>query len=385
LQPTSERRLRVLRLIARTNVGGPALQVSSLATGLDPERFESRLLVGNVEPDEADYLELRAPHVPFVRVPGLGRAVRPTDDLSALRHVAREIKEFRPHIVHTHTAKAGVIGRVSAVARGVPARVHTFHGHLLHGYFSPAKTRAVVLVERQLARRTTKLAVVGARVRDDLLAAGIGKPDQYVVVPPGVPEPSVIGREHARAQLGLPASVPVVAFVARLTAVKRPDRFAEVAKLVGAARADVHFAVAGAGALLDDLKERCAPLGSRVHFLEWQSDVGAVYSAANVVVLTSENEGMPVSLIEAAMCERPAVTTDVGSASEVVSNEETGYVTALDAADIASAVERLLADPARAEAMGRAAGTRARERYGTARLIADTQSIYEEIARTKGF
>jgi glycosyltransferase involved in cell wall biosynthesis len=359
--------------------------VSALETGLDPQRFDHRLLVGTVEPDEADYLELRAPEVSVERVPGLGRSVRPTDDLVAMRHVTRAIREFRPHIVHTHTAKAGVIGRIAAIERRVPARVHTFHGHLLHGYFSPTKTRAVVTVERSLARRTTTLAAVGARVRDDLLAARIGRPDQFVVVPPGVPEPRVVPRAAARAELGLPSDAPVVAFVARMTAVKRPDRFAEVARRVASVQPDTHFAIAGAGALLDDLRERCEPLGARAHFLGWQADVGAVYSAADVVVLTSDNEGMPVSLIEAAMCERPAVTTDVGSASEVVAHDETGFVTSLDTESIAEAVGHLVASPDLAAKMGDAAGARARAQFSTTRLVAATAAIYENIARERGF
>jgi glycosyltransferase involved in cell wall biosynthesis len=368
---------RVLRIVARTNVGGPALQVCALTTGLDRTRFETRLLVGYVEPDEADYLDLRASDTPHVRVAGLGRSVRPADDLRALRAIVAEIRAFRPDIVHTHTAKAGVLGRVAARWCRVPVTVHTFHGHLLQGYFSRPKTRAVIEVERALARRTTTLAVVGTRVRDDLLAAGIGRPDQYVVVPPGVPTPKQPDKDVARADLGLPADAPVVAFVARMTAIKRPDRFAAVAHEVAARRPDAHFVVAGSGALLDDLRARTADLGARAHFLGWQSDVGAVYRAADVVVLTSDNEGMPVSLIEAAMCERPAVTTDVGSASDVVIDSETGFVTSLQSGDIAAAVVRLLDEPDLAQKIGDAAGRRARESFGVSRLVADTERIYE--------
>ncbi len=182
-------RIRVLRVIARMNVGGPALQVTALADGLDPERFEQRLLVGNVGEGEADYLDLRAPHVEATRVRGLGRSPDPTGDARALAALVREMREFRPHIVHTHTAKAGVLGRSAAVLARVPIRVHTFHGHLLHGYFSPRVTSAVTAVERAFADMTTRLVAVGRQVRDELLAAGIGRPDQYVVVPPGVALP----------------------------------------------------------------------------------------------------------------------------------------------------------------------------------------------------
>ena len=293
-------RIRVLRVIARMNVGGPALQVTALTDCLDPDRFEQRLLVGAVEEGEADYLTLRAPHIEPVRIVGLGRSPNPTADLRALAAITAEIRHFRPHIVHTHTAKAGVLGRSAAVLGRCPSRVHTFHGHLLHGYFSPPVTKAVVITERAFARYTTKLVAVGRQVRDDLLAAGIGREDQYVVVPPGVQLPSPPTREQARRDLDLPANVPVVAFVARLTRVKRPDRFGDVATRVSALRPGTVFLVAGEGDCLPDLRTQLEGLGDQVRFLGWRSDMERIYTAADVTVLTSDNEGMPVSLIEAA-------------------------------------------------------------------------------------
>src|SRR5439155_11017175 len=152
----------------------------------DPDRFDQRLLVGTVGSDEADYLSLRAPDARAAVIAGLGRSPNPAGDVRALAALVREMRRFRPHIVHTHTAKAGALGRVAAGVARVPATVHTFHGHLLHGYFSPAKTRLVVATERALARPTTRLVTVGTQVRDDLLGAGVGRTEQYVVVPPGV-------------------------------------------------------------------------------------------------------------------------------------------------------------------------------------------------------
>ena len=362
------------------NVGGPALQVTALSRGLVPPRFETRLLVGSVDAGEADYLELRAPDLPVVKVHGLGRAPSPVDDVAALRRIVREIRAFRPHIVHTHTAKAGVLGRMAAQACRVPATVHTFHGHLLHGYFSPNVRRAVVQTERTLARRTTRLVAVGARVRDDLLAAGIGKPAQFTVVPPGVELPPALAPDEARRLLGLPQGAPVVSFVARLTEVKRPDRFAEVALELARRIPGAAFAVCGEGKLLGDLRHHLAPLGDQVHFLGWRPDVENVYAASDVVVLTSDNEGMPVSLIEAATVGTAAVTTDVGSAREVVVHGQTGYVTSRAVADIAGAVEQLVDNPVLRQAMGRAAVEHARAHFSADRLVGDTARLYEELA-----
>jgi glycosyltransferase involved in cell wall biosynthesis len=373
-------RLRVLRVIARMNVGGPALQVTGLVEGMDPVRFDHRLLTGSVGPDEADYVDLRAPGLALTRIAGLGRSPRPLDDVRALRLLVQQMRAFRPHIVHTHTAKAGVLGRLAAKTAGVPALVHTFHGHLLHGYFSPTVTRAVVQTERGLARVTDRLVSVGAQVRDDLLAAGIGRPGQYSVVAPGIALPALPTRNAARAALGLPPDAPVVVFVARLTAIKRPERFVEVARRLEASHPTAVFAVVGEGDRLADLR---AGAPGNVRFLGWRGDVENVYAASDLVVLTSDNEGMPVSLIEAALCGVPAVATDVGSVREVVLDGRSGWLCPADVDALTRAVDSALGSPGLA-AFGAAARSHATAAFGRARLVSDTERLYEELAAEKG-
>jgi glycosyltransferase involved in cell wall biosynthesis len=374
----------VLRIVARMNVGGPALQVVGLTRGLDPGRFESRLLTGYVGPGEADYLELRAPDVPVHRVVGLGRSPNVLGDVRALAAIGREIARFGPDIVHTHTAKAGALGRLAARWRRVPITVHTFHGHLLHGYFSPRTTKMVVHAERGLARMTTQLVAVGSRVRDDLVDASIGRADQYEVVAPGVALPPPPTRAEARSMLGLPAQGPVVAFVARLTNVKRPDRLVEVSRRVAVSHPEVTFAIAGEGELLDATRKQAADLGANVRFLGWRRDVETVYAAADLVLLTSDNEGMPVSLIEAATVGRPAVTTAVGSAGEVVDDGVTGFVVPASVDALAGAVVRLLDDQELTGRMGAAAAERANRLFSAARLVEQTEALYERLAARRG-
>jgi glycosyltransferase involved in cell wall biosynthesis len=375
--PDCDRPIRVLRIIARMNVGGPALQTVGLARGIDPARFEQRILAGEVSAGEEDYLALRAPDVAVVHVPGLGRAIRPWDDVRAFVTIRRNIRSFRPDIVHTHTAKAGVLGRLAAWSCRVPFTVHTFHGHLLRGYFSQRVTNVVRIVEAALARRTSRLVAVGAEVRDELLAAGIGRRSQYVVVPPGISEPRPVECASARRSLGLPDDVPVVAFVARLTSVKRPDRFLDAAGAIAAERSDVRFVVAGAGPELGAFTERGRrELGDRLLLLGWRSDVETVYAAADVVVLTSDNEGMPVSLIEAAASGRASVATRVGSVAEVVRDGETGFVVAPEATEIARKVVWLLDHPNERRAMGEAAARRTVEQFGVRRLVGDIEALY---------
>ena len=347
---------RVVHVIARMNVGGPAALLVQLLEGLP----DQSLLTGDVEEGEADHLALRAPGTPHLRVPGLGRSPRLADDARALAFLVGELRRRRPDVVHTHTAKAGVLGRVAARSARTPHVVHTFHGHLLHGYFSPAVTRAVVSTERALARTTDRLVAVGAQVRDDLLQVGVGRAAQYVVIPPGVTVNCPPSRAEARALLNLPLDRPVVATVGRLIRIKRPDRLLEVARRLP----DVTFLVAGEGPLLDVTRSAAPP---NVRFLGWRQDVEVVHAAADVALSTSDNEGMPVSLVEAALCGTPAVTTDVGSAREVV----VGRVVGPDAEALAAAVREVLRRD-----LGPAARDHARRHFTASAMLSAHVELY---------
>jgi glycosyltransferase involved in cell wall biosynthesis len=370
-----------LRVIARMNVGGPARIVADLMEDLDPARFEQRLLTGRVGVGEADELELRPRSFTVTRVDGLGRAPNVLADPQALARVMSQIREFRPHIVETHTAKAGVIGRIAAFAARAPATVHVYHGHLLHGYFSSSMTKGVVGIERLLARHTTRLVAVGHQVRDELVAARIGRADQYDVLVPGVEPTFGVDRSLARRELGLSGDSVVVAFVGRLAGVKRPDRLGRVAELVARTCPEVEFVIAGDGTGLGDLQVAALSpsLRGRMHFLGWRVDVANVYAASDIVLLTSDNEGMPLSLIEAAAAGRPTVTTDVGSAAEVVVDGVTGIVCPIDDAALADAVIALATDKPRREAMGAAAIERARTEFSRARVAERMAALYDRV------
>lgn len=374
-----DEKIRVLQVITRLGVGGPALMASVLLRGLDPERFDHRLYTGSLAEGEADYRALRAPDVPVHMVPELGRSVRALDDLRALAKLTRAMREFRPDIVHTHCAKAGILGRLAAAATGVPARVHTFHGHLLHGYFGPVKTGLIVRAERTMGRLSTRLVTVGDQIRTDLLEAGIGTPDQYYVIPPGTSLGPLPSRAHARAQLGLPQDAPVVAYVGRVTRIKRPDRLAEVARLVTAAMPEARFVVCGSGDLLPEIADEPA-----LRHLGWRADVETVYAAADAILLTSDNEGTPLSLIEAAHAGVPAVSTDVGSVSDVVTHAVTGFLTIPDARALAAHLIPLLRDPALRDRLGRNARLVAADRFADSRFVSEMEAVYESLSRRAG-
>jgi glycosyltransferase involved in cell wall biosynthesis len=369
----------VLQVIARMNVGGPAWIVAAVTRGINDAELQSTLICGQVEHGEADFLSLRDPDLPVTRIDSLGRSVKVFGDLLALFALVRLMRKIRPTIVHTHTAKAGVLGRIAAVIARVPIRVHTFHGHVLHGYFSPRVTALVRLSERLLARMTTHFVAVGSQVRDELVAVRIGRIDQYNVIAPGVASAPEVSRTAARNLLGLADEVPVIAFVGRLTQIKRPDRLLDAFRLVLHDLPEAVLIIAGEGDLYESTRAAAVPFGDSVRFLGWRSDLDNVYAAADLVVLTSDNEGMPVSLIEAAMAGVPCVTTDVGSAREVVIDHVTGRVVSCEAAALANATSEILRDDEILGQMQMAARQHAHQHFGGQRLIDAHRQLYQSL------
>lgn len=374
-------RIRVMEIIARMNVGGPATLVTGVRERLNHSEFDHRLYTGHVADGEGDHLQLRDATMPIHRVDGLGRSINPLDDVRALSQLVGAIRRFRPQIVHTNTAKAGALGRIAARLSGVgSARMHVFHGHLLHGYFSPAKRHLYVRTERFLASMSDRLVTVGTQVRDDLLEAGIGRPEQYAVIPPGIRPISIPDRALARLVLGLPVDAPVVAYVGRLTQVKRPDRFIATANEVLRRVPDCQFVICGDGELREQVERRIEPIRSAFHLLGWRKDVETIYAAADVVLLTSDNEGTPLTLVEAGMAGTPVVSTRVGSVGEVVQDGHTGLLATINVGDLAEHTVRLLSDPALARRMGEAARRWTTPTFGVDRLVADTEALYRSLA-----
>ena len=371
------RKIKVLRIIARMNVGGPAVQVSGLMRGFETSIFEQELITGFCADDEADYLEKVATDVKAIRIDGLGRSIKPRSDLTALFAIIKEIRRYKPDIVHTHTAKAGVVGRIASILSGQKSiRVHTFHGHLLHGYFRTTKTKLVILIEKLLALFTHQLLAVGKKVQDDLIEAGIGNSNKFVVMPPGLQLANVPTKAAARIDLGLEPNEIYCAFIGRITQIKRPDRFLDVVAKVKEDGANVKFIVAGAGEKIQYCQDRVATENLPVTFLGWREDIEVVLAAADFVILASDNEGTPLSLIQAGMVGIPVVATNVGSTNEIVVNGKTGLLTDLSVDQLATAVTKVATDNDLRAQMGAAGKEYTMARYGVARLVKDHQDLY---------
>lgn len=379
---TEGKRIRVMRIIARMNVGGPAVQVSGLMRHLDLECFDHLLLTGNCGVDEADYLMTQAPDLQAIRIEGLGRSIRALDDLRAFKQIRGHMRSFCPDVVHTHTAKAGVLGRLAALTvRPRPKLVHTFHGHLLNGYFGPLGTRLVIAIERSLARFTDALVAVGPEVRDDLLTARVGTPAKFHVVEPGLELREIPTRQEARARLRLPATGPVISVLGRITGIKRPDRMLDAIELAAPRIPGLHAILAGDGDLRAATEADAVRRHLPITFLGWRGDVETILAASDVTLLTSDNEGTPLSIIQAAMLGVPAVSTDVGSVRHIVQDGETGWVVPADAASLADALSQALLNTAERERRAATAKATAQQRYSVRRLASDYARIYTALAR----
>jgi len=372
--------IRVMRLIARMNVGGPAVQVSGLIRGFDSSQFDQRLYTGFCSSGEADYLDTVAHDVAAIRISDFGRRVNLVGDIKAFLGIVKEIRSFKPHVIHTHTAKAGFLGRVASIISLHPSiRVHTFHGHLLNGYFGTFKKSLIVLAEKVLAIFTHELLAVGHKVRQDLLDAGVGNPRKFGIMPPGLTLGELSSKKEAQESLGISTSKLQCGFIGRVTQIKRPDRFLDVVCEVKSRGIDVEFFMAGDGELLDFCRKRILRENLPVNVLGWQGNIERVLSAADVVILTSDNEGTPLSLIQAGMAGLPVVTTNVGSVPEIVLDNITGIITDSDIHEMADAIEKLWRDPELRVNMGVSAQEFTAANFGVRRLISDHENLYKNL------
>ncbi len=401
----------VLRIITRLNAGGPARHVVWLERGLAERGYRTRLLSGRVQGGEDDLTALaREARLDLVEIPALGREVRVRSDWRAVRDAGREIAAFRPEIVHTHTAKAGLVGRLAAALRrpsaasGVmrPRVVHTYHGHVLSGYFGFAKQGAVRWVERLLGHLTTDAVIVlSPRQRDDIVRTFRVAPARRVFVVPLGLDLTAFERGFSgpslRAELAVPEGAFVVGIVGRLAPVKDHALFLRAAAVLARRRSAARFVVVGGGPLDAELRSLAAALGigDRVHFLGLRTDLARVYAGFDAVALTSLQEGTPLSLLEAMAAGRPLVATAVGGVPDLLTQEWTGsvdcrsfhrsprprglLVEGRDPVAVAAALELLIQEPARRRAFIAEGSSYVRRFHGLDRLLDDVEEVYRRV------
>lgn len=377
--------MRVARIITRLNVGGPAIQAMLLTERLDPERFDTLLIAGAVGRAEGDMLALRPTlSRPPLSVPSLRREISPLSDLRAFVRITAALRAFRPDVVHTHLSKAGLLGRLAARLSGARAVVHTFHGNVLDGYFDPLRARLFLELERALARISDRVVAISSGQRAEIERLGIARGAKVVEIPLGFDLAPFLDppRGILRRELGLGSEVRLVGVAARLVPIKRVDVFLRAAERIAAERSDVHFVVVGDGEERARLRTRAerAGIAERVHFLGWRSDLAAVYGDLDVVVLTSDNEGTPVSVLEALAGGRPVVATAVGGVPDVLGSDERGLlVPPRDSSAVATAIMRLLGSSSLAEGLASAGRAYVLARHDAPALVRSISDLYTEL------
>lgn len=363
--------IRVLLVIARLNIGGPAPHVTDLAKGLNPVRFQTRLVTGQVGANEGDMSDL-ARGLDWQIIPELGRDLAPLADAVTLLKLGSLIRRYRPHIVHTHTAKAGAVGRVAARLAGVPVVVHTFHGHTFRGYWGRIGSRLAVTTERALALFADRLIAVSDRVRDDLIEFRIAPPKKIVTVPLGLDLAPLTAVARSPDDSG-----PTIGIIGRLVPIKNHRLFLDMARRLIADGFGGRFVIVGDGELRATLEREAADLGNRISFTGWRRDLPQTYGALDVVVNTSLNEGTPVALIEAMAAGIPVVATAVGGVPDVVRHGETGWLAPPgDAAALADSVKLALTGGDRLVARARADVL---QRFSKERLVTNMERLYDTL------
>jgi glycosyltransferase involved in cell wall biosynthesis len=396
LHQSDRPRVKILRVIARLNMGGPALHVAYLTEGLTKRGYDTTLVSGSLARGEDSMAFVADAHgVEVVRIDELGREISPLRDLLATIRLARLIRRERPQILHTHTAKAGTVGRVAALLAGSrrpPIIVHTFHGHVLRGYFGPLRSLFFRLLERRLAVGTTALIAVSPQVRDDLVALGVAPRERFVVIRLGIEldervTPDQNGRGESRRYLGIPGDRFAVGWIGRMTAVKRTDDVLVAFKRLRDSGVPAVLCMVGDGPDRLQLEQRAHELGVArdTVFLGYQEDVAQFYAAFDALVLPSVNEGTPVSVIEALAAELPVVATRVGGVPDVVRDGEDGFLVEAGATgDLADRLAQLARDPALRARMGKQGRERVLPRYAVDRLVADVDELYRSLLSAAG-
>jgi glycosyltransferase involved in cell wall biosynthesis len=355
---------KVLHVIARMNVGGTARYVSELVAAIP----NSKLATGFVQGSEVE--DPCVSKLPVTRINHLGRKISPINDYKAWRELREAVRKCKPEIIHTHTFKAGLIGRL---VRGSHKHIHTFHGHLFEdNSFSRLEKKIITLVEKWLAPRADVLVSVGLNVGIELREAGIGVGQKWVSIAPGVEALTLPDKLEARQSIGVNRFGILIGWMARMTSVKNPNLLLQVASRLP----DVQFVIAGGGDLLETIKSS-APTNVKV--IGW-ADAPTFWSAVDIAISSSDNEGMPVALIEAQLAGLPVIATNVGSNSEVIEDQVTGLLTSKSVDALVDAVNRFTSLPALIRTQGDKGRERASKEFSLEKMIRSHAELYREVS-----
>ncbi|HWP46786.1 MAG TPA: glycosyltransferase [Candidatus Limnocylindrales bacterium] len=399
--------IRVVRIIDRLNIGGPAKHVTWLTSGLNPKEFETVLITGIVPWGEGDMgYFARAAGVNPVVIQEMSREINLRDVVVILKLLYRFWK-LKPHIIHTHKAKAGAVGRIAGIIYkwATPSilwlrprtcyLVHTYHGHIFHSYYGPFKTRFFITIERILARLfTDRIIAISEQQRREISEHfRVGNPEQFRVIPLGIDlNERAEDRSNLREELGVTRDKLLIGMVGRLCEVKNPALLLEAVAQLTAQEVQVHLVMVGDGHLRKELESLSHKLGisAQVTFLGFRKDVLSLYAAFDLVVLTSLNEGTPLTLLEALCYHRAVIATEVGGVVDLMGTRRelhNGFsiwdhgitVPGQNAFLFARALKYLMEHPELRREMGKRGHAFVKANFSKDRLIGDIENLYREL------
>lgn len=392
-------KIKCVHIITRFDKGGSSENTFLTAVGLNKTGYEVVLIKGlshesQMERPEAEataknLLEAGKSGVRIITLAHLVRKIRPLHDLLAFSDLVKILKQEKPRIVHTHTSKAGILGRLAARIAGVPVIIHTPHGHVFYGYFGKGKTAFYILLEKLAARITDKIITLTEREKREHVEFLRISEEKLTVIHSGVDmrkfPPSSVDPGETKRKTGIPVGACVVGAVGRLTAVKGHIHLLAAAAKVIAARSDTVFILLGDGELKSELAEAANKLGikEKVRFLGWRSDVADIMSAFDIFVFPSLNEGMGKVLVEAMAAGKPIIASDVCGVADLITHGKNGLlVPPADPQALADGIESLLSDPARARELA-AEGRKLAQSYSSDAMLTKIEELYRSLLNEK--
>ena len=389
------KKLKILRIVTRLNIGGPAIHTTLLTREFSGDKFESRLLCGSVSRREGDMGYIAQTYgISPVYIPALRREINPFCDFVAFFQILKYMVKFKPHIVHTHTAKAGTLGRLAAILTGVPVKIHTFHGHVFYKYFSKRKTKLFIFVERILAKFTDTIIAISDKQKDEIINKyKITRREKCHVVKLGFDLQKFLGIEHKRnifrEKFKFSENDILVGIIGRLAPIKNHKMFIDaLSHLYRNGKRDIteriKSVIVGDGEMREELSAyaRFNGLKEKLLFTGWLKDIDEVYAGLDIVALTSLNEGTPVALIEAMSSFKPVISTDVGGVKDAVGNA--GFLVASnDYKAMGNEILNLAESTEIREKQGKIGRDFVKEAFSKERLVAELEALYSELMSKK--
>ena len=384
-----ERKKKIVRIISRLCISGTSVHVSLLSYHFNNDNWETILLSGVPGENEGDMIYLPKQYgIEPIIIKHMGREISLWDDFLAEVQLIKILKKEKPDIVHTHTSKAGTLGRLAAILTGVPQIYHTFHGHTFEGYFSPLKTKFFIQIERFLARFSTKIIAISERQKEDLIRFKIAKSDKITIIPLGFDFSRLLPYDNEcklRKKLNIAKDKITIALIGRVTAIKNPALFIYSANEVLKQRNNVHFLIIGDGELTDDCKKLVNQLGIQDYFTfpGFIEDLKLIYGSVDIVCLTSINEGTPVSLLEAMASQKIVIATPVGGVPDFVKNGENGFLCDANPQAIAEQIIFCVDNFQNLDYLRKQAAEEVLSKYSMNRLFKDLENLYNSTPSKK--